>query len=71
VDGALGMDTSANHHAMADWRVSEKTKGDLFGKFKRETRNRHRNGLDCFQTCMKKFAWDVDEVPLCTSKCAA
>ncbi len=56
---------------LADWKASEKTKGDLFGKFKDQTRHRYRQGVDCFQSCMKKFAWDVDEVPLCASKCQA
>ena len=56
---------------LADWKASEKTKGALFSGFKNGFRDQRKPGLDCFQTCMKKFAWDVDEVPLCASKCAA
>jgi hypothetical protein len=55
---------------LADWKASEKTKGALFSGIKNGFRER-KPGLSCFQVCMKKFAWDVDEVPLCASKCQA
>ncbi len=54
---------------LADWRASAKTKGDLFSGLKNGFRKQSKPGLECFQTCMKKFAWDVGEVPLCASKC--
>jgi hypothetical protein len=56
---------------LADWKASEKTKGALFSNFENRFRHQRKSGPDCFQTCMKKFAWDVDDVPACSSKCAA
>jgi hypothetical protein len=54
---------------LADWKASGK--GAFFSEFKSGFRHRREGGPGCFHTCMKKFAWDVDEVPLCTSKCQA
>jgi hypothetical protein len=54
---------------LVDWRASEKTKGALFSNFEKRFRDQRKPGPDCFQSCMKKFAWDVEEVPLCASKC--
>ncbi len=54
---------------LTDWKASGK--GDLFSEFESGAHDRHERGPGCFHTCMKKFAWDVDEVPLCASKCKA
>ena len=56
---------------LANWRALGKTKGPTtFGKSNKRPLNPHpKRSLDCFRTCMKKFAWDVDETSLCASEC--
>ncbi|MGB6065404.1 MAG: hypothetical protein WBG50_11380 [Desulfomonilaceae bacterium] len=56
----------------ANWRAMGRTKADPFSKLnKRGLIHRQKPALDCFGTCMKKYAWDVDETSLCASKCKA
>ena len=55
-----------------DWKAMGKTKADPFGKLtKKGLMHRQKPALDCFGTCMKKYAWDVDETSLCASRCKA
>ncbi len=57
---------------LANWRAMSKTKAAPFSKLNRSgLLHWQRPTLDCFGVCMKKYAWDVEEVSLCASKCAA
>ncbi len=57
---------------LANWRAMETSKGAPFSKLNRKgLLHRQKPTLDCFGACMKKLAWDVDEVSLCALKCRA
>ncbi len=56
---------------LADWKASGKTKGALFSNLTNRFRPQRKRGVDCFEACMKRFAWNVDQVSFCTSKCKA
>jgi hypothetical protein len=55
---------------LANWRLTQSTKGSLFNTFnKRRLFRLPKPVADCFQVCMRRFAWNVDQTPVCTSKC--
>lgn len=57
---------------LANWRALGRTKNDPFSKLNKRVLSRHlKPGLDCFEACMNKLAWDVDETSLCASECRA
>jgi hypothetical protein len=57
---------------LANWRALERTKTDPFRKLNKGVRShRLKSSLECFEACMNKLAWDVDETSPCASKCRA
>jgi hypothetical protein len=55
---------------VGNWRRIEKAKGSPFRMFDEglpHGRAEHRT--DCFEGCMAKYAWDVDQTGFCTVEC--
>jgi hypothetical protein len=56
---------------LRNWKaVGNRKDTFMFGKLNRRTLHpESRPTLDCFRTCMTKFAWDVDETSSCALGC--
>lgn len=55
---------------VGNWRRIERAKGSPFRMFDKglsSGRTAHR--ADCFEGCMAKYAWDVDQSAFCTVQC--
>jgi hypothetical protein len=54
----------------AYWKIAGNTKSSLFDVLDKEKRSRGlKQHANCFEGCMKRFAWNVDMASNCTSKC--
>jgi hypothetical protein len=54
----------------AYWKIAGNTKSSLFDVLDKEKRPRGlKPHVNCFEDCMKRFAWNVDMASDCTSKC--
>jgi hypothetical protein len=56
---------------LTNWKaVGNRRDSFMFGKSnKRPLHPESRPTLECFRTCMGKFAWDVDETSSCAAEC--
>ena len=55
---------------LANWRLTQGTKGSPFNTLNKTRLFRlPKPAADCFQGCMRRFAWNVDQTTVCTSKC--